>query len=299
MRGLAIIVAVGVAAATVVGCAGARQSGICAELKPDATVSGEVATLVAQGQEGWKNRGDEAALRKGIAAMEAALKLKPNQPDLRVTLSRMHYMLADGHLRFDDEKSEKMADHFEKGAMHAELALGQKYPAYRSKYCARRPTRVVLQTLDKGAVPAMYWFATNLGKYGLEKSLVVVLNEKDRIKAMMDLIEKLFADYNHGAVYRYLGSYYTKIPFPNGDLPKARSQFEKSLAKAPNYLGTKVLFADLYGIKAKDKALFKRLLDEVLAADPSADPALAPEARIEQKKAKELLAEIDVYFPED
>jgi len=299
MRAFAVVLAVAVAAATITGCAGARQSGICADLKPDPSVSGDVAKLIAEGEEGWKNRGNMAALVKGIDAMEKALKLKPNQADMRVKLSRMHYILADGHLRFDDEKSETMADHFEKGAMHAELALGQKYPEYRSKYCARRPTKVVLQTLDKGAVPAMYWFATNLGKYGLEKSLVVVLNEKDRIKAMMDLIEKLQADYNYGAVYRYLGSYYTKIPFPNGDLPKSRTMFEKSLAAAPNYVGTKVLFADLYGIKAKDKALFKKLLDEVLAADPNVIPDVAPEAKIEQRKAKELLEEIDVYFPED
>lgn len=284
---------------TLTACGGARSSHICKDLKPDTTISGDPAALAAEGDKSWPKRGIESELRKTIQAWEKSLRLKPNQPDLRVRLARAHYLLADGHLRFDEDLSEQMATHFEKGANHAELALGQKYPEYRSKYCARRPTKVVLQTLDKGAVPAMYWFSTNLGKYGLEKSLVVVLNEKDRIKAMMDLIEELYPDYFFAGVYRYLGSYFTKIPFPGGDLPKARTKFEKSLALAPNYIGTNVLFADLYAIKAKDKALFKRLLETVLNADANVVPELAPEAGIEKRKAKELMDEIDVYFPED
>ena len=65
---------------------------------------------------------------------------------------------------------------------------------------------------------------------------------------------------------------------------------------APNYLGTKVLWADYLAKKNNDKETYKRLLEEVLAADPNIDPEIAPENRAEQEKAKQLLAEIDNTF---
>jgi hypothetical protein len=48
--------------------------------------------------------------------------------------------------------------------------------------------------------------------------------------------------------------------------------------------------------EAEGKAKFKRLLDEVIAADPAADPEIAPENGLEQQKAKKLLARIDELF---
>jgi hypothetical protein len=48
--------------------------------------------------------------------------------------------------------------------------------------------------------------------------------------------------------------------------------------------------------EAEGKAKFKRLLDEVIAADPAADADVAPENQLEQLKAKKLLARIDEMF---
>ncbi len=49
-------------------------------------------------------------------------------------------------------------------------------------------------------------------------------------------------------------------------------------------------------VKKDDEAQFKKLLNEVLAADPNAIPEIAPEMIVEQAKAKELLENIDEYF---
>jgi hypothetical protein len=59
-----------------------------------------------------------------------------------------------------------------------------------------------------------------------------------------------------------------------------------------------VLYAELNALKAGDRATFERLLKEVIDADVTATPALEPENRVEQRKAKLLLDEVDVYFPE-
>ena len=58
-----------------------------------------------------------------------------------------------------------------------------------------------------------------------------------------------------------------------------------AVKKAPNYLGTKVLWAQFLCPKTGDKALAKKLLEEAVAADPS-----------DQHKAKTLLANFDSLF---
>ena len=108
-------------------------------------------------------------------------------------------------------------------------------------------------------------------------------------------------------MWRYFGGYEAATAgIAGGSLDKSKENFEKSIALAPNYLGTKVLFADFLCPKLqKDadgdgepdgKVLFKKLLDEVIAADAAVDPEIEPENRMEQAKAKKLLARIDELF---
>ena len=84
--------------------------------------------------------------------------------------------------------------------------------------------------------------------------------------------------------------------FAGGDLEKSQIHYDVSLEKAPYYLGTKVLMAENLSVKQDDEEKFKKLLEEVLAADPNVNPEIAPEMKIEQEKAKELLDNIDEYF---
>jgi hypothetical protein len=139
----------------------------------------------------------------------------------------------------------------------------------------------------------MYWYASALSRYALMTSLVEVLNQTDRIRAMMDLIQRLDPTYWYYASDRYLGAFYTKIPFPSGDLPKSTKHFEKAVQNAPSYLATKVIYAEMNATKAGDRALFKRLLEEVLAYDLESAPEIKPENAAEQKKAKYFLDDID------
>ena len=284
---------------TLMACGAARQSGICGELPPAATATGDAAASEAEGNAAWEKRGDEAELRKAMTAWQQALSIDPSRGHLRVKLARAHYFLADGHLRFDEMRQKEMLESYRDGTNHAELALGQEFPKYRAKFCARQPYSVALQQLDKEAIPAIYWYSTNLGKYALASSIVEVLNQKDRIKAMMELVYRIEPGFFKFAADRYLGAFYTKIPFPGGALPRSKGHFSASAEKAPEYLATKVLFAEMYAIKAKDRALFQSLLDEVVAFDVETLPEFKPENLVEQRKARDLLEEVDIYFPED
>ena len=59
---------------------------------------------------------------------------------------------------------------------------------------------------------------------------------------------------------------------------------------------TKVLFARLYGTQVSDRELFERLLKEVIAAAPDAEPRLGLANRLAQRRAERYLAQIDDFF---
>jgi predicted anti-sigma-YlaC factor YlaD len=105
----------------------------------------------------------------------------------------------------------------------------------------------------------------------------------------------------YGAAHRYLGAYYAALPsFAGRDLAKSKDHFERSLAIAPDFLATRVLMAEYWARAANDRRAYREQLERVLAASPDAIPEVAPEQRLEQKKARRLLAEIDDYFePEE
>ena len=89
-----------------------------------------------------------------------------------------------------------------------------------------------------------------------------------------------------------------------GDLIKARSYFEKAIAKAPYNMATKVLWAENLSVKEDKQDEFKALLKEVIEFDVNAwttDNAeagadLGPELTREKEKARRILAKADELF---
>ncbi len=49
-------------------------------------------------------------------------------------------------------------------------------------------------------------------------------------------------------------------------------------------------------MKRQDKATFEKLLKDVVAANPAAEPDIEAENTLEQEKAKKLLSQIDEKF---
>ncbi|HAN30032.1 MAG TPA: hypothetical protein DCQ06_00405 [Myxococcales bacterium] len=286
------------ACVALIGCGTTRQN-VCGKLVPNATAEGDAVASVAAGDAAWSARKDVAKIREAISAWNKALSINPKDAVTRVKLSRAYYLLADGHLRTDDERDQEMKEMFKKGMREAEIAFALQVPKYRQDFCAEKPFADSIKTAEKPAVPAMYWFATNLGKWGLEEGLTTILKYKDDIKAMMDRIETLHPTYFYHAPYRYFGVYWTKIPVFRGDEAKSKAAFNKSIAGSPQYLATKVLMAQRFATKWKDVKLFVKLLDDVIKFDLSTAPELTPENTIEQRKAKELWDDADTYYDED
>jgi tetratricopeptide (TPR) repeat protein len=299
MRGVATLAVFAVLAGLLTACGASRQSGLCADdLYTASKAQGDIQATLAEADAHWKKRGDIAELRAAIAGWEKAIQIDPTRTDVLVKLSRGWYFLGDGHLRFDDEKKDEMLAAFEKGTYYAEVALRGKNPEFRRRVCANEPFEKAIKAVDKGSVPAVYWYATNLGKWGLSSSIINVLENKDKVAAMIETARKLDPTYFYGAPDRYFGAYYTKIPFPNGDPKRSAKHFQRSLKVEPNYFATRVLMAEMLAPKIKDRKMFKEQLEYVINASPDVIPDIKPEQEIEQRKAKTLLEDIDILFEE-
>ena len=271
-----------------------------AKVAPGAQQSGDqLAQEKAAAEAAWAERDSEAKLREAIAHWEKVVELDPKDHAAWAQLTRAIYFLADGHIRFHtDEKAEDdMLATFEKAVTAAERGLMALSQPFAKKMQDGAKIEEAAKELDKSGVPLLYWRASALGKWAAAKGFATLLSYKDEIKDVMQICLDKDPTYFHSGPDRYFGVFYARAPgFAGGDLNKSREHFTKSLKAEPNYLGTSVLMAEDLAVKSQDKKLFEERLDFVLKADPAAIPDIAPENRVEQKKAKELLTKKDELF---
>jgi hypothetical protein len=273
-----------------IGCAGRKavwKDGEGDQGGPAAST--DVAALVAKGDESWAKRTDPAAIRAALVEWEKAAALAPKDMDLLVRITRGYYFLADGYLRASEKEYLEVMDKAVKWGEKAMIAASPEFEA-KMRDGGKIPDAVKL--VPKQGVPAMYWYASALGKWAKMKGFAVLLGQKDNVKATMDRCLELDANFFYGGPHRYFGAFYAVAPaFAGGDLEKSKVHFNKSLEIAPAYVGTKVLWAAELSTKQQDEETFEVLLNEVLAAPDDAIPELTPEIIVEKGKAKELLAQ--------
>lgn len=261
----------------------------------DDAAKAKAETLLAEGRGHFAKRGERASLDAAIAAWEEAARLDPARADIQLEMTYAYYFLAHGHLRFDDDE-DGMKDAYDKGVDAAERAIYLLSPEFKDKIKGGEDWEDAVTIIGKDAQPAIYWYATNLGKWALLDGFTTILANKDRAAAIMDHARQLDETFLHGAPHRYFGVYRTKIPFPGGDMPASKTHFERAIEIQPSYLETKVLFAENYAVKNQDEELFDRLIEEVLAAPDDVMPDLVPENEVAKRTAKKLKDEKDEYF---
>lgn len=259
-----------------------------------AAASSENADSIAKGDEAWSKRTDPASVRSAIEQWEKAAAVDAKNPELTVKLTRGYYFLADGYLRGNQKEYLEVMDKAVKWGEKAMVAASPEFDA-KMRDGGKIPDAVKLVGME--GVPAMYWYASALGKWAKMKGFAVLLGQKDNVKATMDRCLELSPTFFYGGPHRYFGAFYAVAPaFAGGDLEKSKVHFTKSLEIEPNYVGTKVLWAAELAVKQQDEDTFEKLLNEVLAAPDDAIPELMPEIIVEKGKAKELLADQNELF---
>lgn len=292
VRSLAGLLMVGALAlaptAATTGCGASATSLGGGVKRGNATDPAAHAAAVAAGDAAFALRDDRAQLELAIGKWQEAVALKDDDYETYEKLARAHYLLADGWLYFEqnDKKPQFLAT-YEKGFQYAERGMRARYPAVDERLSAGIDLKDAAQLIDKAGIGLLYWYATNLGKWGNAQDITVVLEYKDRIYAVMEHVFELDPQFFYGAADRYFGAYYSIAPsFAGGDLDRSWNHFQTTMKIEPRYVATYNLIAEFYAPKKQDGALFDQMLDKVLAAPDDIIPELTAETKIEKRKAE-------------
>jgi len=273
------------------GCGAGRQAAYLQTIEKT-TEEIQVENYLAEGDEYFNNRGETENLDAAIKSWEKVLDIDPFNKKALESLAIACYWMANGHLEDVEDKME----YYHKGAQYGERCMALN-PEFKALMAEGKKDYECLHVLGAEELPAVYWVYGNLGKWAVHKGFVTVLKYKSKLKAFVDWVAETDETFYYAAGHRGLGVFYAKAPsFAGGDLGKSMFHFERSLEIAPDYFGTKVLMAEYYAYKAQDRELFERVLNEVLAADPTIIPEVGPEQVMEQENARKLLEKADDMF---
>ena len=281
-----------VLAALVVQAACAKHPGSYEAAATPAGVAEASATADAMSM--FEARADGAELEKSLLAFEKVLAANPTDRVALEYLTRGWYFYGDG---YTDDKAVKI-ERWGKAISYGTRCIAQN-SEIASKIAAGEKEKDAIAAARPEDAMCIYWTASALGKWGKEQSLSTTLKHLPTVKAYIAKVEEMDPTIWYYGPARYWGAYYASIPsFAGQDLNKSKTHFDKSLSIAPNYLATRVLMAENWAVKSQNKAEFKRILAEVIAADAAIDPAIAAENAAEQAKAKALLAREGEFFAE-
>ncbi len=245
----------------------------------------------------WQERDNPEKARAAIDILERDLAQNPHQPDKVVRLSRLYYLVGESLPAKGPGSDQKLA-YYDKAFQVCRNEL-----AYQLKLSDQTAEdEAIVKAATGEQVALLYWAAAAIARWGKHAPFAKKVAARSRIRLYWDRMMELDPAYFHGGAYRFFGGYYALVPPITGeqDVNKSRDMFEKGVAAAPYYLETKVLYAEAYAAhpKVRDRELFRRLLREVVSADPGTDPDYSAENRLAQKKAKALLAQENDIFEE-
>ena len=266
---------------------------VAAPAAATAPVAGQFEALKAEADALWEERGDKAKLQAALAKYEQAYAADGTNREVAGRLLRGWYFLGDGHETEKDAKLSAWSTSIEWGKKC--LAINGEFTALLAK--GDEDEASAARAFVKDDVPCLYWTSSALGKWAKLTGLTTTLKHLPTVKAYMTRVGELDGGYYYNGPDRYWGAYYAVLPsFAGQDLAKSKEFFDKAIAAQPTFLGHHVLLAENWAAKTQNKAEFEAKLNWVIAQDPAVIPEVKAEMEAEQRKAKQLLADIGNYF---
>jgi hypothetical protein len=242
------------------------------------------------GADAFARRGDPAQLAEAIDAYERARTLRPGAAAAELGLAR-----AQAFRSRAEPKAARAA--LRDCARAAERALRRASPAWARAVDHGDEASVAVTQVERDGAEPLYWLAACTMDLARGRGLAAVLAVKDEVRPMMERAAALDPGVDHAGPDRALGAWLAALPSAaGGGAAEARRHFDQARVLAPDDATRRVREAETWAVLVQDRALFVRLLDEVIASEPSANPALAPENALARKEAETLRARADRLF---
>jgi len=245
-----------------------------------------------------------------IISLEVFSAGDPNDRRYLALLAKSYSQYAFGFLeedmiRYHDRDNEKYGESraradifYDKGKNYGQRSLATKSSMAKALNGPLPDMEKALNGWGKKDVPVLFWSAFAWGNWlNLHKDDPTAFVDTPRVQALAERAVELEPDYNYGAGLSLLGAIHaSRPPMLGGDPKKAMEYFDRAIEAAPNYLMNKVMAAQYAAVQTQDRALFKRLLNEVLAADAAALPEQRLANELAKRRAALLLERMGEYF---
>jgi hypothetical protein len=237
----------------------------------------------------WALRADPDAARQSLKAYRSAVRKQRKVPELLARASHACNFVAS----YQTASADKRDALFREGQDFA-LEGMRLDPGFAGVYKETGDETEAARSLDPAYIELLYWYVVNLARELNQESTIIRRGNKTRVESLNDRLLAMNAGFHYAGPHRIAGAIPTRLP--EGDLAASKPHFETAISMAPEYLGNRVIYADLYAVRAKDKALFRAQLEAVLAAPVDSASAIAPENRYARAQAKALLAKTEALF---
>lgn len=158
-----------------------------------------------------------------------------------------------------------------------------------------------LQQFNNQDVPALFWTASAWAKWiSLSLDNIQALADMPMLEATMKRVIELDDSFFYGSPHLLMGVYLAVKPeIVGGNITAAKEHFDKAFSLgADKLLTAKVMYAKYYAVRLRDRSLFERTLQEVIAAPAAAVPELTLSNSLAKEKASKMLENMDEYFVE-
>jgi len=215
----------------------------------------------------WMERENPEKAVEGISAYESLLRERPEDYEVLLRLSRLHYWVGQN---LEESNKEEAIAHYGKGREYgrkaSEIAPGK---------------------------PGGYFFeAANLARQNNLKGTFSNVLGISTVRKLNEKTAGIDPDYFYRGTDRFFCAFYTKLPgLLGGSTSKAIEFGKRAVAAYPNYAGNRFFLAEAY-VKDGKNDLARKELEAAADLSDVEFPDAVPEQRMEKKRAEALLKRI-------
>ncbi|BDG04036.1 TRAP transporter TatT component family protein [Anaeromyxobacter oryzae] len=205
----------------------------------------------------------------------------------------------DGKLDFAKAGRARAKKLFLRAREYGLRGLDVRHHGLADRIRAGRDLDKVLSEARKGDVPLLYWTASAWTLAIVNgKADIALVAELPVAIALMNRALALDESWSEGAIHEFFISYdATRSAAEGGGPERAKAHLDRALALSMNKkLGPLVAWAEGVLVQRQDRTEFTRVLEEVLRADPGAEPKNRLANILAQRRARALLDHADDLF---
>jgi hypothetical protein len=255
----------------------------------------------------------EPALATTLKLLEAFLETDPTNPTLLLQAVQgfASYTYAFVEAQLDtarDQDAQQVAWHtqraqhlYQRGLQYGWRRLSLYHPAWtQATQLEPEVFTARLRQLDISAVPALFWTAFCWGNLlQLRRTELETVAVLPRFTALVARVIELDETYFYGAPHLLMAvQYASRSVLLGGDPQRAQEHFTRArVLSQERLLLVPLLEAQYYAVQVQDRALFTRLLEQVLQAPDTLFPEQAFLNTVAKQRAALLLRRTEALFP--